>query len=231
MMTDWSTAGRCAWLRAAGASVCPPRHRWDRLLWSPGHFQTLLLVGFCFIPWQYLCCSVHGWEVRKSLDRPREVNQETNLQTERWESTQRNGATLKWENPGQKMGIWGESGTIWMVLRFWSWMPQTPHYISPSWWTPWGRIWEVLHLADWGDAEDEPGWFVGRPEAQLGGLMSPGTTQLLPGSPTAPPRSSSLHLCWKWIPPKKRQEIYFRFLVPWSPIESSPKRILKSSVP
>ena len=58
-------------------------------------------------------------------------------------------------------------------------------YITQLIRTPWGRIWEVLHLADWGDAEDEQRWFVGRPEAQLGGLMSPGTTQLLPGSPSA----------------------------------------------
>ena len=57
---------------------------------------------FCFIPWQYLCCSVHGWEVRKSLDRPREVNQETNLQTERWESS-----NLEMRKPWSKDGDLG----------------------------------------------------------------------------------------------------------------------------
>ena len=85
---------------------------------------------------------------------------------------------------------------FWMVLR--SRTPQMPH-ISPSWsalsLNP--ILWKVQHLS-------VRGRFRGWGGDLCAGCLSPGTTQLLPGSPTA--QSPNLTLDWKQTRSKKQPE-------------------------
>ena len=47
-MIDWSSAGSGARLWAAGSSLRPPRHCWDRLLWATGQFIIFVFVFVYF---------------------------------------------------------------------------------------------------------------------------------------------------------------------------------------
>ena len=141
-------------------------------------------------------------------------------------------------NQDWKAGSWGHSGQSWstkMLNKILDWDKKSP--LVSRWFMGLLHFALILdsrsYLLDFRFLDSRFSWVaLGGWEGDLwDSRLSPGTTQLLPGSPTVPPRSSSLHLYWKRIPPKKRLETYFRFLVPWSPTESSPKRILKSSVP